>query len=183
SWNETQLIYILNQNEIISNITGFIRQWNSQSVITFHLDNNDKTLMNNKLLDKNQVRTIFSSFNIEQIIQNDNRGVMMGFAGQYAGIWNSSSEIIRNSLEGGPVVLFNLNKKKGKKTGSTYKSSPMELLSEREIIIAILSTGPVGLGDVINYTDSTRIMKYCRQDGLILKPDRSITMINLLISA
>ncbi|CAF2930850.1 unnamed protein product [Rotaria sp. Silwood2] len=31
----------------------------------------------------------------------------------------------------------------------------MELLSEREIIIAILSTGPVGLGDVINYTDST----------------------------
>ncbi|CAF0898885.1 unnamed protein product [Rotaria sordida] len=111
NWNETQLIYILNRNGIISNITGHIRQWNSQSALTFHLDTGDKILMNSKLLDKNQIRTIFPSFNIEQIDGNDNRGVIMGFDSQHAGIWNSSSEIIRNSLEGGPVILFDLNKK------------------------------------------------------------------------
>ncbi|CAF1461010.1 unnamed protein product [Rotaria sordida] len=66
--------------------------------------------------------------------------------------------------------------------GSAYKPSPMEPLPEREIVIAILSTGPVSPGDAINYTDSKRIMKCCRQDGLILKPDRPITMIDLLIS-
>ncbi|CAF0898866.1 unnamed protein product [Rotaria sordida] len=66
--------------------------------------------------------------------------------------------------------------------GSAYKPSPMEPLPEREIVIAILSTGPVSSGDAINYTDSKRIMKCCRQDGLILKPDRPITMIDLLIS-
>jgi hypothetical protein len=58
----------------------------------------------------------------------------------------------------------------------------MEPLPEREIIMAILSTGPVGPGDAINCTNGTRIMKCCRQDGLILKPDRPITMIDILIS-
>jgi hypothetical protein len=48
--------------------------------------------------------------------------------------------------------------------GAPYKPSPEEVLPEREILIATLSTGPVG------------------QDGLILKPDRPLTMINALIS-
>jgi hypothetical protein len=56
--------------------------------------------------------------------------------------------------------------------GSTYGPSDMEVLLDREILIATLSTGPVGLGDAINYTNLQRIMKCCRQDGLILKPDR-----------
>jgi hypothetical protein len=45
-----------------------------------------------------------------------------------------------------------------------------------------LSTGPVSVGDGINYTDVDLIMQCCRQDGLILKPDRPLTMINTLIS-
>ena len=48
--------------------------------------------------------------------------------------------------------------------------------------IATLSTGPVAPGDAINYTNVERIMRCCRQDGLILKPDRPLTMINTLIS-
>jgi hypothetical protein len=63
-----------------------------------------------------------------------------------------------------------------------YKNSPREVLPEREILIATLSTGPVGPGDAINYTNVERIMKCCRQDGLILKPDRPLTMINTLAS-
>ena len=66
--------------------------------------------------------------------------------------------------------------------GSPYKPSGMEPLPEREIVLAVLSTGPVGPGDAINYTNGERIMKCCRQDGLILKPDRPISMIDVLIA-
>jgi hypothetical protein len=66
--------------------------------------------------------------------------------------------------------------------GAPYRPSPIEVLPDREILIATLSTGPVGPGDSINYTNVERIMKCCRPDGLILKPDRPLTMINTLIS-
>jgi len=74
SWNETQLIYTLNRSGIVSNVTARIRQWTSHSAISFHFDTGDKVLTNNKLLDVHQIRTIFPSFNIEQIDMNDNRG-------------------------------------------------------------------------------------------------------------
>ncbi|CAF1238587.1 unnamed protein product [Adineta ricciae] len=63
-----------------------------------------------------------------------------------------------------------------------YKSNPKEVLPEREAFIATLSTGPVSPGDAINYTNKDLIMKCCRPDGLIFKPDRPLTMINRLIS-
>ena len=66
--------------------------------------------------------------------------------------------------------------------GSSYKPFAMEPLPEREIAVATLSTGPVGPGDGINFTNVERIMKCCRQDGLILKPDRPISMLDILIS-
>ncbi len=66
--------------------------------------------------------------------------------------------------------------------GAPYTDSPHEILPEREILMATLSTGPVSPGDGINYTKVDRIMKCCRQDGLILKPDRPLTTINALIS-
>jgi hypothetical protein len=66
--------------------------------------------------------------------------------------------------------------------GSGYLPFPEEVLPEREILVATLSTGPVGPGDGIKYTNVTRIMKCCRPDGLILKPDQPLTMINTLVS-
>ncbi len=65
---------------------------------------------------------------------------------------------------------------------SSYKPSPEEVLPDRAILVATLSTGPVGPGDRVNYTNAQRVMKCCRQDGLILKPDRPLTTINALIS-
>jgi hypothetical protein len=65
--------------------------------------------------------------------------------------------------------------------GASYKGPLKEVLPEREILMATLSTGPVSPGDFINYTNVERIMKCCRKDGLILKPDRPLTMINTLI--
>lgn len=66
--------------------------------------------------------------------------------------------------------------------GSPYGSSAKEVLPDREILMATLSTGPVSPGDGIDYINAEKIMKCCRQDGTILKPDRPLTTINTLIS-
>ena len=66
--------------------------------------------------------------------------------------------------------------------GRSYGPNTTENLPDREIAIATLSTGPVGPGDAIQYTNIERIMKCCRTDGLILKPDRPLTTINPVIS-
>jgi hypothetical protein len=66
--------------------------------------------------------------------------------------------------------------------GSPYEVSAIEELPDREILIATLSTGPVACGDGINYTNIERLMRCCRQDGLILKPDRPLTTINQLVA-
>ncbi len=66
--------------------------------------------------------------------------------------------------------------------GAPSKAPVMEPVSDREILIATLSTGPVTPGDAINYTNVKRIMRCCRQDGLILKPDRPITLIDPLVA-
>jgi hypothetical protein len=66
--------------------------------------------------------------------------------------------------------------------GSPYGEHAFEPVPDRAILMATLSTGPVGVGDRINYTDIERIMRCCRQDGLILKPDRAITTINVLVA-
>ncbi len=65
---------------------------------------------------------------------------------------------------------------------SFYNSSAEEVLPDRVILVATLSTGSVGPDDRINYTNTQRVMKCCRQDGLILKPDRPLTTINALVS-
>ncbi|CAF4557909.1 unnamed protein product [Rotaria socialis] len=66
--------------------------------------------------------------------------------------------------------------------GAPYKTTAQEVLPDREILIATLSTGPVAFGDGINYVDKERIMRCCRQDGLILKPKKPLTMIDIAIS-
>ena len=66
--------------------------------------------------------------------------------------------------------------------GSYYGPSAVEPIPDRAILLATLSTGPVGVGDGINYTNNPRIMRCCREDGLILKPDRPLTTINEVIA-
>jgi hypothetical protein len=66
--------------------------------------------------------------------------------------------------------------------GSPYGESAIEQVPDRAILISTLSTGPVGPGDAINYTNIQRIMRCCRADGLILKPDRPLTAINEVIA-
>ncbi|CAF3711072.1 unnamed protein product [Rotaria sp. Silwood1] len=55
--------------------------------------------------------------------------------------------------------------------GSPYKPNAEEVLPEREILIATLSTGPVSPGDDINHTNTQHIMKCCRGDGVIWSYD------------
>ncbi len=73
-WNETQLIYDLVRNETHTKIVGHIRQWSAFSAITFHLDTGDEMMTNTVPFNIDHVRTVFPSFHIEQIDQNDQRG-------------------------------------------------------------------------------------------------------------
>ena len=43
---------------------------------------------------------------------------------------------------------------------------------ERQSIVATLSTGPVTVGDGIDFFNKSLIMKSCRTDGLLLQPER-----------
>ncbi|CAF1089846.1 unnamed protein product [Rotaria sp. Silwood1] len=370
-YRDFQLSYDLVRDGIHTTIVGHIRDWYGASGISFHLDTGDQIMTNIVPLDMDHVRTVFPSFCIEQMDQNDQRGYftfeeeMSGDDGKHAGWWNSSSKVIRSGIQGGHVVLFNLTQQgegdilvlssfsqfmatslsqtnnnilefgvigsmlsisanyihammvflciKCKKAlpigndsfwidlftqahywglilyeqdwldrqtidflptrtdinlgrqwlismgeaadkiglniqycmslprhilsalqiprvtqartspdyavhldgkgqqwtigissmfadanglapfrdvfwstslqpGSPYKPNAEEVLSEREILIATLSTRPVSPGDAINYTNAQHIMKCCREDGLILKPDRPLTMINRLVS-
>ena len=50
-------------------------------------------------------------------------------------------------------------------------------------VVATLSRGPVGPGDKIDEVDVNLIMKSCRSDGKLLKPDKPVTAIDLQIAA
>jgi hypothetical protein len=67
--------------------------------------------------------------------------------------------------------------------GSTnYTPTAHEILAKREVAIATLSTGPVSPGDGIQYANYDNVIRCCRADGLIFKPDHPVKMINALIS-
>mgnify|MGYP006996223457 FL=1 len=75
SWNETNFIYNLTRNEKTTLIIAHIRQWNSVSALTFHLENGDSALTTNTTtLSLETVRTVFPSFLIEKMNVNDDRG-------------------------------------------------------------------------------------------------------------
>jgi hypothetical protein len=44
---------------------------------------------------------------------------------------------------------------------------------EHELVVAVLTTGPVGFGDMVNGTNATRLNLATRADGIILKPAHS----------
>ncbi|CAF3548503.1 unnamed protein product, partial [Rotaria sp. Silwood2] len=113
-YRDFQLNYDLVRDGIRTKIVGHIRDWYRAFGISFHLDTGDRPLTNTVPLDMDHVRTVFPSFHIEQIDQNDQRGYftfegeMSGDDDKHAGWWNSSSKVIRSGIQSCPVVLFNL---------------------------------------------------------------------------
>ena len=51
------------------------------------------------------------------------------------------------------------------------ENSPGEPYAEIEAMLAALSGGPVGIGDEIGATNRELVMRTCREDGILLKPD------------
>ena len=49
-----------------------------------------------------------------------------------------------------------------------------------EALVSALSGGPVGPSDGIGGSDASLIMRTCRLDGLLLKPDRPATPIDVM---
>ena len=117
NWNETQLNYELTRNGKTSLVVGRIRQWKEFSAITFHLDTGDQELTSTNALDMNHVRTVFPSFQIEKINDDDQRGFftyegeMAGDDDKHAGHWDSSAQVITSGILAGPIVLFDYNQR------------------------------------------------------------------------
>lgn len=59
--------------------------------------------------------------------------------------------------------------------GSPYGDKAREPNPELETLVSALSAGPIGPGDGIGLTNTALLMKVCRQDGLLLKPDKPAT--------
>jgi hypothetical protein len=62
--------------------------------------------------------------------------------------------------------------------GSPYKDKPTEPNVILETIVSSLSAGPVGPSDAVGKENVDLIMRTCRADGLLLKPDRPATPVD-----
>jgi len=71
-----------------------------------------------------------------------------------------------------------------RRTGRTRIIHSYTLLAtvprQLDLVLAVLSTGPVGVGDGINNTNFTLATSCCRADGAILKPNRPLTAMDAL---
>lgn len=50
--------------------------------------------------------------------------------------------------------------------------------AELHLILALMSTGPVGISDSIGYSNSTLLKRAIRTDGVLLKPSKAITAVD-----
>ena len=55
---------------------------------------------------------------------------------------------------------------------------PGERYTEAESLLAALSAGPVGIGDRRGHTDRELVMRTCREDGVLVKPDLPLAAID-----
>ena len=53
-----------------------------------------------------------------------------------------------------------------------------EPYAEIEALLAALSTGPVGIGDRIGRADRTLVLRTCREDGVLVKPDAPLAALD-----
>ena len=53
-----------------------------------------------------------------------------------------------------------------------------EPYAEVEALLAALSTGPVGIGDAIGRADRDLVLRTCREDGVLVKPDAPLAAID-----
>jgi len=58
------------------------------------------------------------------------------------------------------------------------ENSDGEPYAEVESMLAALSSGPVGIGDEIGRTDRELVMRTCREDGVLIKPDAPIAALD-----
>ncbi len=55
---------------------------------------------------------------------------------------------------------------------------PGERYAEAESLLAALSAGPVGIGDRRGHTDRELVLRTCREDGVLVKPDLPVAAID-----
>jgi hypothetical protein len=55
---------------------------------------------------------------------------------------------------------------------------PGERYAEIEALLAALSAGPVGIGDRLGFSDRDLVLRTCREDGVLVKPDAPIAALD-----
>jgi hypothetical protein len=70
TWNETIFTYLVPEKNM-TGIAASIRQWNMISAFTFYLQTSNTALTTKEALEKDDVRTVFPSFLIERMNEND----------------------------------------------------------------------------------------------------------------
>jgi hypothetical protein len=75
-WNESELIYQFEMNEKFVNISTSILEWKSIPAIIFSFSNGLNELNNEISLDMDRVQTVFPSFYIENVDNNDDLGYL-----------------------------------------------------------------------------------------------------------
>ena len=60
--------------------------------------------------------------------------------------------------------------------GNPYNVERLDV--EHDFLVAVLSTGPVGIGDLVNRTNATLLRQCARSDGVILKPSSAAIRID-----
>jgi hypothetical protein len=58
-----------------------------------------------------------------------------------------------------------------------------EPYAEAESLLAALSGGPVGIGDQIGYARPEVVLRTCREDGVLVKPDRPLAALDRCLAA
>jgi hypothetical protein len=66
----------------------------------------------------------------------------------------------------------------GVQDGCTRPGSCFEWNGSLQSLVATLSRGPVGFGDAVGRANRTRLMMTCREDGMILTPDKPATVLD-----
>ena len=75
-------------------------------------------------------------------------------------------------------TLWTTDNKKTAIPGCPWTPDHEAPAAELHLVLALMSTGPVGISDAIGFTNSTILKRAIREDGVLLKPTRAITAVD-----
>jgi hypothetical protein len=77
------------------------------------------------------------------------------------------------------ILLYNVSHPSHRRTpGCAWTPDKESAAAELHLVLALMSTGPVGISDQIGMTNATLVKRTIRADGVLLKPSKAITAVD-----